>query len=244
MSRTRGGWDRIKREILVWLGREPRIRTELDLPVEVHGTTYGGAAIWPGALNARSVVYSLGVGEDLSFDLSLIATHGVVVHAFDPTPRSIDWVARQDLPPRFHFHPWAVADRDGVLELHPPSDPGHVSHRAVPTTGGGGDPVEARCRRVTSIAAELGHGRIDLLKVDIEGFEYNVLDDLLGSGPEVDQIVVEFHHRFEGIPVARTRTTLDRLKRAGYRVFHVSPRGHEVSLLHRRVPLTGSRGRS
>lgn len=223
----------------MWLGREPRIRTELDVPVEVHGTTYGGAAIWPGRLDADSVVYSLGVGEDLSFDLSLIAAHGVAVHAFDPTPRSVEWVARQDLPERLRFHPWAVADRDGVLTLHPPSDPRHVSHRAVPTTGGGREPVEVPCRRLISIAAELGHDRIHLLKVDIEGFEYSVLADLLDSGPEVDQIVVEFHHRFDGIPAARTRAALDQLNRAGYRVFHVSPRGHEVSLVHRRVAVSG-----
>jgi FkbM family methyltransferase len=229
------GVDRLKREILVWLGREPRIRTTARLPVEVHGSDYGAFGICSGTLSEESVVYSVGVGEDVSFDLSLIARYGVTIHAFDPTPRSIAWVHQRGLPAQYRFHPWGVAAVDGSLRFHPPSNPAHVSHRAIPAAGAPDRPVDVTGRRLITIAAELGHDRINLLKMDIEGFEYPVLEDLLQVGPEVDQIAVEFHHHFSEIPAARTIEALEQLNAAGYLIFYVSPRGHEVSLLHKRL---------
>lgn len=234
MSRRTGAFlERLKREVSVWLGRDLRIRRDVSAPVEVHGSEYGGAAICPRDLGPGSLVYSLGIGEDVSFDLSLIRAHGVTVHAFDPTPRCVEWIARQNLPETFHFHPWAIADRDGTLALFPPADPDHVSHTVVPGEHTSRKAVDVPARRLRSVAEELGHSRIDLLKIDIEGGEYEVLADWLEDPrrPEVAQVVVEFHHRFSGIPLARTRRALEALRDAGYRVFAVSPRGHEVSLL-------------
>lgn len=226
--------DRLKREILICLGREPRVALHIRVASEVHGSNYGSFAIRGGSLSPDSVVYSAGVGEDVTFDLSLIRTYGATIHAFDPTPRSIDWVSSQALPPQYHFHPWAIGDKDGTIDIFPPADPAHVSHRAIPA-GDGRQPLRVTARRLSSIARELGHSRVDLLKMDVEGFEYDILADLVRSGPSVDQIVVEFHHHFDEIPVSRTTETLENLHRAGYRVFHVSPRGHEISLLHTSV---------
>lgn len=231
MSRARGILDVIKREIRVLTGHEPRIRTDLRVPMKVHGSTYGRFTVWPGGLGPGSIVYSLGVGEDISFDLSIIEEYGVTVHAFDPTPRTINWIARQRLPPSFHFHPWAVSDRDGILELYPPADPAHVSHSVISDAENGADPVRVDARRLSSIAQELGHTRIALLKMDIEGAEYSVLADLLKGGPYVEQIAVEFHHWFRRIPGESTLAVLAALRVAGYGVFAISPRGHEVCLL-------------
>jgi len=47
-----------------------------------------GAIIWIRLRSAATaVVYSLGIGEDISFDLALIEKYGARVHAFDPTPK-------------------------------------------------------------------------------------------------------------------------------------------------------------
>src|SRR4051812_16621969 len=77
------------------------------------GTEYGGYAVCPTNLGAGSIVYSFGVGTDISFDEALIALCGVTVHAFDPTPRSVEWVKAQSLPERFVFHDWGIAGFDG-----------------------------------------------------------------------------------------------------------------------------------
>ncbi len=63
--------------------------------------------------------YSLGIGDDIAFDLSIIEGFGAEVHAFDPTPSSIEMLSTADLPNRFHFHPWATTAEDGTLKFYP-----------------------------------------------------------------------------------------------------------------------------
>lgn len=178
-----------------------------------------------------SVVYSMGVGEDVSFDLELIGRFGVTVHAFDPTPRSIEWVRRQALPAEFVFHPFGVGTVDGMGQFAPPRNPQHVSHSLVhrdtpwPT-------IEVPIHRLTTITRMLCHQQIDLLKMDIEGTEYDVIDDLVNSEIWVGQLLVEFHHRWQEVGLGRTRQAIRQLNAAGYRIFYVSASGGEYSFLN------------
>src|SRR5437899_9092254 len=58
--------------------------------VELHGDPdYGGWRVCPEGIDADSIVYDIGVGEDISFAISLIEKYRLRVWAFDPTPRSI-----------------------------------------------------------------------------------------------------------------------------------------------------------
>jgi FkbM family methyltransferase len=186
--------------------------------------------VCPNGLTGSSVVYSFGVGEEISFDLELIRCFGVSVHAFDPTPRSIEWLARQQVPEEFTFHAYGVADFDGHAKFLPPVNPAHVSHtlveRQTPWPA-----IEVPVRRLSSIMQDLGHDRIDLLKMDIEGAEYPVLKDLLVSGIQVNQLLVEFHHRWPEIGIEKTREAIRNLNAAGYRIFDASPSGEEYGFL-------------
>lgn len=220
-----GLWRRI-------LARTPRFPVEAEVEALHLGTTYGGYAVVPAALHEGSVVYSFGVGQDASFDLALIERFGATVHAFDPTPRSLAWVEQQSWPPQFRFHPLGVAAADGTLTLHPPPDPSHVSFSPVARKGGG-EAVEVPVRTVRSLMAELGHDRVDLLKADIEGAEYEVIDDLLAHGPRPGQLLLEFHHHLPSIPLSRTKQAIAALRAAGYRLFDQSEAGAEMSFVHR-----------
>jgi hypothetical protein len=77
----------------------------------------------------------------------------------------------------------------------------------------------------------MGHERIDVLKIDIEGGEYEAIDDLLASRLSVGQVLVEFHHHFPGVGLSRTVRAVRALEEAGYLLFHVSGRGLEMSYL-------------
>ncbi len=187
----------------------------------------------PEGLSENSVVYCLGVGEEISFDLGLISRFGVQVHAFDPTPRSIQWVQSQTLPDKFVFHAYGAADFDGNCSFLPPKDPNHVSHTMMPRDSPW-PAVEAPVYRLCTIMKILGHDKIDLLKMDIEGAEYGVLVDLLGGTIRPQQILVEFHHRWPEIGIESTREAIRGLNQAGYRIFHISPSGEEYSFKHSR----------
>jgi hypothetical protein len=68
---------------------------------------------------------------------------------------------------------------------------------------------------------------IDLLKMDIEGFEYEIIDQFLDQRIPVRQLCVEFH---PWLMPGRTLKTIARLYRAGYRIIY-KHRGDHTFLL-------------
>lgn len=225
----------LRRMVKAALGREVYARVQLRVPTERHGSDYGGWTVCPDGLRADSVVYSAGVGEDVSFDLALIARFGVRVHAFDPSPRSIAWVRSQAFPERFVFQEYGIGETDGTIPFYPPVDPAHVSYSMVGGHGGV-EPVLGRVRRLGSIMRELGHTHIDVLKMDVEGAEYGVIRDLVAERIPVRQLLVEFHTRFPGVGARTTRQAIRTLNDAGWRIFAVSPSGQEYSFIRPGAP--------
>src|SRR5205085_2787480 len=101
-------------------GRDFWQREQMQCEKFSAGCEHACWCIAPDLLKPDSVIYSFGVGEEISFDLELIRRFGVTVHAFDPTPRSVQWLARQQLPQDFIFHDYGVAAIDGTCSFHPP----------------------------------------------------------------------------------------------------------------------------
>lgn len=213
--------------------RPPLHAAEVALPHTVLGTEYGG---WPllDTLTPKSpLIYAFGVGEDISFDLAAIERYDARVIAFDPTPRCGAWIARQSLPSNFSFQPIGLADTDGEAQFFAPEESEHVSFSSQPAKAS--DPalaVTAPVKRLSTIIDELGTGVPDVLKMDIEGFEYGVLTDMIASGLRPGQLLVEFHHRMYDISNERTQTAVKALQDAGYRLFFVSSGGHEYGFVH------------
>lgn len=214
----------------------------LERPVKFHldstlenvrfGNSYGGWHVLTEPLNQSSIVYSFGVGEDLSFDCALADRFGLTVHCFDPTPKSLEWVQNQTLPSTIQFHPYGISAEDGVLQLFPPANPDHVSYKIADESSiKGRQPIEVPVRRLASIMQSLKHRHIDLLKMDIEGSEYHVIDDLV-RGVLPKQLLIEFHHRYRRIgKVRETRRAIKKLRNVGYKLFYVSEHGEEFSFV-------------
>lgn len=185
------------------------------------GSGYGGWWVPTGLLGPDSVCYSAGVGEDVTFDLALIKKFGCEVWAFDPTPRSIIYAETVD-DPSFHFVPVGLWSVEADLRFYAPVDPSHVSHSAVNaqhTT----DYFVAKCKPIATLMHDIGHDRLDLLKMDIEGAEVPVLDAMLNDGPMPRVLCVEFD-----APEAPW-TTLRRIRRlcgAGYVPRYVEGRNY------------------
>ena len=224
---------RIRLASRIALGREPRLALDLHVPGAVHvGSEYGGWTLLPDLLDTSSLVYSFGVGEDISFDLELIALRGVTVHAFDPTPRSIEWVAGRETPSSFRMHATGIATFDGEARFELPSNEEHVSLRIVKGSGNDERTLSLPVARLHTLLERLDHPEPDLLKLDIEGAEYGVLEDLVRSGIRPRQLLVEFHHHLDGFDASDTVKAVEGLRGVGYRVVSVSPNNHEVSFLH------------
>ena len=67
--------------------------------------------------------------------------------------------------------------------------------------------------------------------MDIEGAEYEVIDDIVHSPVPIYQVLIEFHHRFEGIGIGRTKEAITKLNGTGYKIFNVSATGEEISFI-------------
>ena len=93
--------------------------------------------------------------------------------------------------------------------------------------------IEVPMKRLHTIMLALNHDHIDILKMDIEGAEYEVIDDMIESGIKPRQLLVEFHHRFQGVGLGKTKATVEKLRDNGYMLFGVSVTGEEYGFIER-----------
>jgi FkbM family methyltransferase len=231
MSMLRLTYRRVRRAVRCALGRDVRFPIQVRVPSQRHGSEYGGWWVCPTGLDAHSVVYSLGIGKDITFDLSMIETFGVAIDAFDPTPGSIDYLKSRQLPDGYRWHAFGVGSHDGPATFFPPDNPEHISHSLLAPADARAGAIKVEIRRLSTIMRDLGHRMIDVLKMDIEGAEYEVIDEILERRLPVRQILVEFHHRFHGLGVDRTRRAIQGLNAAGYRIFFTSASGEEYGFI-------------
>ena len=193
---------------------------------------YGGDHGWvvdESLLNRESVIYSVGVGSNIDFDLELINSFGATVHAFDPTPRSIEWVKSQKLPKHFIFHPFGLSAENGHMDFFPPSKASSTHFSPIDRYGDTNNVVRAPVKDIDTIASELNHKEVDLLKMDIEGAEYEVIEALPKNRVAINQILIEFHHMYKGIPISKTVDAISTLSNLGFELFNISQRTYEFS---------------
>ena len=216
--------QRFRRHKLKQLGIEPVSCKTSSL--------YGGDHGWvvdESLLNKESVIYSVGVGSNIDFDIELINSFGATVHAFDPTPRSIEWVKNQQLPKHFIFHPFGLSAENGHMDFFPPSKASSTHFSPIDRYGDTNNIVRAPVKDIDTIASELKHKEIDLLKMDIEGAEYEVIEALPKNRVAINQILIEFHHMYKGIPISKTVDAISTLSNLGFELFNISPRTYEFS---------------
>jgi FkbM family methyltransferase len=175
----------------------------------------------PSLLDQKSVVYCVGCGEDISFDTELMRISQCDIFGFDPTPRSLAYMRSLGLPDSYKIYEYGLADFNGQTQFNPPVDPTHVSHTIAERPATNSQAITVEMRRLATVMAELGHNHIDLLKMDIEGAEYQVVKDMLISGIFPDQILVEFHHFLDSWSVANTLESILMLVSCGYTLFSV-----------------------
>jgi len=156
------------------------------------GTKYGGWSVPEDIFDMSSVCYCVGCGEDISFDLGMIEKFGSTIFAYDPTPRAISFVKEKtediDL---YHFFSIGLWDSDCRIQLFEPMNPEHVSHSALNLQGTKAY-IEVDVMRLRNIMSDNNHESIDLLKIDIEGAEYKVINSIIEDRLSIKVLCIEF----------------------------------------------------
>lgn len=208
---------RIKRRIISVLFK-PHIKIQVRGGVKRRiGNDYGCFFVFEDRLRPNPVVYSFGVGEDASFDLAMIRQFGADVYAFDPTPKSVQWVKSQRMPRAYQFYPYGISDSDGEEIFYLPVNPDYVSASVFcHADADRHNCVKVPMKTLQSIAGSLGHSYIDVLKMDIEGSEFKAIDNILETGPQFGQLCIEIHYYYFRDGKQKLKEFIRKLNEKGY----------------------------
>lgn len=231
--------SKIRRLIKLLTGQVSHLTRTVNVTKKWYGNNYGGFYVCPEFLNENSIIYSMGIGEDISFDTAVIENHNCHVFGFDPTPKSINWINQHHrLPSKFNFFEYGIADISGLIDFYLPKNTEHVSGSFVKQDNiNDKRKILVEMKSLDDIVSTLGHKQIDILKMDIEGAEYNVIDSLLKSKVQINQILIEFHDRFFDDGKNKTLNVIKKLKDHGYEIFGVSDSFEEVSFINKTILL-------
>jgi FkbM family methyltransferase len=224
-----------------------RLRDTKSVPHHKIGTGYGGWFVPADLLSNQSLCYGVGAGEDISFEVGLIHRYGCEVHCFDPTPRAFRHVEQlhrntaNGIPTsindsinlhyiidpgnlaRLHFHAIGLWSQDRTMRFYAPKNPAHVSHSIV-NLQRTSDFFEAECRTLETVMQTLGHTELSLLKLDVEGAEYEILGSILSGRIRPAALCVEFdegYHPLDEAYLTRIHDMVGRIKAQGYRLTYV-----------------------
>lgn len=178
------------------------------------------------------------VGLDIGANLGVVSMRlahrvgaGGMVHAFEPSPRLAPYLAatiaaNPDLGIR--HHPVALGQERAILPLHIPA--GNAGAATLCDGGKGTDHVEVPVYPLTEYAVETGIDRADFIKIDVEGFEAQVLagatDFLKRLEPKV--IVLEEHAAIRGDALPPSLSVLSSL---GFQLYALSKSLFRLGLL-------------
>jgi FkbM family methyltransferase len=201
---------------------------------------WDGWHVLPGLLRPGGLAYSFGLGSDVSFDVKMIEEFGLEVHGFDPTPESIRMLRKMSLPRQFHLHELGLSNKDGSLSVFPPKYPGrfNFTQERVGYVSDKHKAIEIPVSRLESIMKKLGHTHLDVLKIDIEGSEFEAIPDILQSNCSFSQLLVEIHYNFPTRSFEEGVQLVHLMKEAGLDCFYISKRGYEFGFLNKPAAAT------
>lgn len=201
-------------------------------------------------LTASSVCYCIGAGIDISLDTELAAKFKSQVYIFDPMPYALAHFNEVMDKVRTGQQAYANNDVNGyayaigaeeiatitycatgvwnekkTVKFYVPARDNYAGH-SITNLQHTQDYIEAPVDKLATIMRELGHHQLDLLKLEIEGSEYTVIDDMLADKLDVKIVLVEFdefHHRGgfgQLLAIRNIEKSSQKLFDAGYKLVH------------------------
>jgi FkbM family methyltransferase len=224
-------WERTRRS----LGRRWR---EWRLPRGYArlGTRYGGWWLDTRRVGAQALLIDAGLGEDISFPAAFLQRFtGSRVLGIEPNPRSLAYCRAHPLAGLEIIERAFWTQAGETLTFHLPRAPEALPKGADGVSGslfgsheyvGGGEILTVQTVDLAAVLAHAGARECAVLKLDIEGAEYAVLDRLCDSGAirRAAQVLVEFHHRVTHHGLEATQASIARMLSCGFELIHTEGR--------------------
>ncbi|UAA39553.1 FkbM family methyltransferase [Paraneptunicella aestuarii] len=155
---------------------------------DMNFSTMGNYSIYnKNNLSPESVIYSLGVLSDTQFDDAISHTYGCSVYLFDPSNIAKDHIEKVNNP-KFVFSQVGVWKETCDIEFSTPKYGGSPSMILKYD----GKHFVHRCVDLKEILEQNNHTHIDLVKMDIEGAAFGVINRMLDIEVYPGQIIAEF----------------------------------------------------
>jgi FkbM family methyltransferase len=226
-------WDRLKRS---WGRRFHEFR--LPSGYKRFGTRYGGWWVNTKLITRNPLLIDCGLGEDISFPIEFIQQFpDAHVIGVEPNPRSLSYCYK-NLPKKMKIIEKAFwKNSDEKLSFYLPRSQDQLPKGADGVSGSvldsheyvdGGELLEVLTIDLESILSEAGHSNCNILKLDIEGAEYEVLDALAKGCmlSKIKQLLVEFHHGVTDHTMVDTENSIGKIISCGFDLVHVEGRDH------------------
>lgn len=188
---------------------------------EPHFAKIGNYLIHRVRARSKPVIYSFGVGNDVSFDVEAADLFGVRVYMYDPTPNVALFMKDLEGDDRLAFKNEGIYSRDAQVKLYTSEK---VLNSSLYPIHGKDTHEIVRCRTLGDFMAENGHDGIDILKMDVEGVADDVLEQIMDETEiRPRQIVTEFEIKGIENPLTylpRILAVTQKLQDNGYMVFN------------------------
>ena len=196
------------------------------------GTEYGGWMLDLELVPRDSTIISAGVGEDISFDLHLMKTRACKIVGVDPTPKSHRFIESQKDLNNFELIKMALHSDDGnIIKMYKNKRSDHVSesilldHQSV-------NNFDSYFSETISLPSLLKkYDNISVIKMDIEGSEYDVIQSLKNIPNTVKQFCVEFHHFCTSKTIEDTKEVIKMLAELGFKNYVEKPSTKQLNEL-------------
>jgi FkbM family methyltransferase len=208
-----------------WLSRKLTKRARLRRMAQAGVVFHPPNFIYrPAGMDEDSVVIDAGCASDPDFSKYLMARHRVTAWGVDPTLKHSESLAllEQETHGKFKYLPVAVAACPGSLTFHESLDnlSGSLLGDHTNILNDRIHSYEVQAVDLRGLLARTNLNTVDLLKLDLEGAEYELLTQVSSNDlSPFRQIFVEFHHHcLDRYNSADTLRIVQRLKAFGLRV--------------------------
>lgn len=170
---------------------------------------------------SKPIIYSFGIGNDISFDTTAASEFGVPIYMYDPTPGVALLMKEHESDERLIFRNEGIYSREADLKFY---TGGERLNSSLYPIYGKADHEIVRCRTLASFMEENGHRSVDILKMDVEGVADDVLAQVMDETDiRPKQIVTEFEIKGIENPLTylpKILAVAQKLKDNGYLIFN------------------------
>lgn len=147
----------------------------------------------------QSTIVDVGCGFDADFSMYMIDTYNLKAIGIDPTQKhkeSLENLVKKNND-KFSYKPLAISEKDGQITFNESirSTSGSILDEHINVSGKETQKYSVESVSLKNLPKRLGLNKIDYIKLDIEGAEYELIDSLNKEDlTKYNQIFIEFHH--------------------------------------------------